>query len=115
MISQGRSSVISLLDFKSIPMRTFHMTWLSFFVCFIAWFAIAPLMPIIRDELHLTKKQIGDIMIASMAITVLARLALGFVCDHYGPRRTYTVLLVVGSLPVMGIGLANSPRKLSHI
>ncbi len=111
MISQGRSSVISLLDFKSIPMRTFHMTWLSFFVCFIAWFAIAPLMPIIRDELHLTKKQIGDIMIASMAITVLARLALGFVCDHYGPRRTYTVLLVVGSLPVMGIGLANSPES----
>lgn len=111
MIRQGRASVISLLDFKSIPMRTFHMTWLSFFVCFVAWFAVAPLMPIIREELLLTKQQIGDIMIASMAITVLARLALGFVCDHYGPRRTYTVLLVIGSLPVMGIGLANSPES----
>jgi NNP family nitrate/nitrite transporter-like MFS transporter len=33
---------------------------------------------------------------------------VGWLCDRYGPRRTYTWLLLLGSLPVMGIGLANN-------
>lgn len=86
--------------------RAFHMTWFAFFLCFFAWFGIAPLMPIVRDELSLTKEQIGWTIIASVAITVVARLLVGWLCDRYGPRLTYTWLLVLGSLPVMGIGLS---------
>ena len=33
---------------------------------------------------------------------------IGWLCDRIGPRLAYTWLLVVGSLPVMGIGLAQS-------
>ncbi len=87
-------------------MRAFHMTWLAFFLCFFAWFGVAPLMPVIRDELALTKSQIMAAMIASVAITVVARLVIGWLCDRVGPRLAYTWLLVLGSLPVMGIGLA---------
>lgn len=83
------------------------MTWLAFFLCFFGWFGIAPLMPVIREELHLTKAQIGNLTIASVAITVLVRLLIGWLCDRMGPRRAYTWLLVLGSLPVMGVGLAN--------
>jgi len=89
-------------------MRAFHMSWAAFFLCFFGWFGIAPLMPIVRDELHLTKAQIGNTIIASVAITVVARLLIGWLCDRIGPRKTYAWLLVFGSLPVMGIGLANS-------
>jgi NNP family nitrate/nitrite transporter-like MFS transporter len=46
-------------------------------------------------------------VIGSVAITILARLIVGWLCDRYGPRLTYTWLLVLGSLPVMGIGLAH--------
>jgi NNP family nitrate/nitrite transporter-like MFS transporter len=88
-------------------MRAFHMTWLAFFLCFFGWFGLAPLMPVIRQELHLTKEQIGNSIIASVAITVLARLAIGWLCDRAGPRRAYTWLLILGSLPVMGVGLAH--------
>ena len=28
------------------------MTWMAFFLCFFGWFGIAPLMPIIRDDLQ---------------------------------------------------------------
>jgi len=42
---------INLLDFKTIPMRTFHTTWMAFFLSFFGWFAIAPLMPLIRQDL----------------------------------------------------------------
>ncbi len=99
---------IKLLDFKSIQMKTFHMTWFSFFLCFFAWFGIAPLMAIVREELGLTKSQIGNTIIASVTITIIARLFIGWLCDKIGPRITYTCLLILGSLPVMTIGLATN-------
>ncbi len=102
-----KATQISLLDLHSAPMRAFHVTWLAFFLCFFGWFGLAPLMPIIRGELHLTKQQVGNSMIASVAITILVRLLVGWFCDRIGPRRTYTGLLILGSLPVMGVGLAH--------
>lgn len=107
MTIRNKATKISLLDFKTAPMRAFHMTWLAFFLCFFGWFGIAPLMPVVREELHLTKGQIGNIIIASVAITVVARLLFGWLCDRIGPRKSYAWLLVLGSLPVMGIGFAN--------
>lgn len=88
-------------------MRAFHMAWLAFFLCFFGWFGLAPLMPVIRGELRLTQQQVGNSIIASVAITVLARLLVGWLCDRIGPRRAYTWLLILGSLPVMGVGLAH--------
>lgn len=88
--------------------RTFHMTWLAFFLCFFSWFGIAPLMPVVREELGLTKDQVGWCIIASVAITILARLLVGWLCDRIGPRLAYTWLLTLGSLPVMAIGLAQN-------
>jgi len=107
MILRNKANRIRLSDFSSAPMRAFHMTWLAFFLCFFGWFGIAPLMPVIRQEFHLTKAQIGNLTIASVAITVLVRLFIGWLCDHIGPRRAYTWLLIVGSLPVMTVGLAH--------
>src|SRR5579863_7817224 len=106
-----KATTIRLLDFHSAPMRAFHMTWLAFFLCFFGWFGIAPLMPIIRTELHLTKEQVGNSAIAAVAITILVRMLMGWLCDRIGPRRAYTWLLVLGSLPVMGIGLAHDYRS----
>lgn len=91
-----------------VQIRTFHMTWFSFFLCFFAWFGIAPLMLIVRDELNLTKEQVGWTIIASVAVTIFARLIIGWLCDRIGPRLTYTGLLTIGAFPVMGIGLAHN-------
>ncbi len=88
-------------------MRAFHMAWLAFFLCFFGWFGIAPLMPVIRQELHLSKDQIGNLTIASVTITVLARLLIGWLLDRIGPRRAYTWVLVLGSLPVMAVGFSH--------
>lgn len=105
-MNREKATAIRLLDFRTVPMRAFHMSWFAFFLCFFGWFGIAPLMPVIREELHLTKEQIGNTIIASVAITVVARLLIGWLCDRFGPRRTYAALLVIGSLPVMGVGLS---------
>ena len=104
----GKATRIRLLSFGTVPMRTFHMTWSAFFLCFFGWFGIAPLMAVVREDLGLTKDQIGNTIIASVAITVVARLAIGWLCDKIGPRTTYTWLLALGSVPVMTIGLADS-------
>ena len=36
------------------------------------------------------------------------RLIVGPLCDKYGPRKTYTALLIIGSIPVFGVASANS-------
>lgn len=105
---QNKATRINLFDLKTIQMRTFHLTWFAFFLCFFGWFGIAPLMAVVREDLLLTKAQIGNTIIASVAITVLARLLIGPLCDKFGPRLTYSALLLFGSIPVMTIGLANS-------
>lgn len=96
----------NFLNVRMPQIRTFHMTWFAFFSCFFAWFGIAPLMSVVRDELMLTKEQIGWAIIGSVSMTIFARLFIGWLCDRIGPRKAYTWLLILGAFPVMGIGLS---------
>lgn len=105
---RNKATRIDLFSLKTPQMRAFHMSWFAFFLCFFSWFGIAPLMAVVREELQLTKEQIGNTIIASVAITILGRLFIGWLCDRIGPRLSYTLLLIVGAIPVMSIGLANS-------
>jgi NNP family nitrate/nitrite transporter-like MFS transporter len=105
---EHKATRIRLWSTDTPPMRAFHVTWLAFFLCFFGWFGIAPLMAVVREDLKLTSDQIANTVIASTAITILARLVVGWCCDRVGPRLTYTWLLIVGSLPVMGIGFAHN-------
>jgi MFS transporter, NNP family, nitrate/nitrite transporter len=107
-INPGKATKIKLFSFKTPQMRAFHITWIAFFFCFFGWFGIAPLMAIVRDELALTKSQIGNIIIASVSITIFARLIIGYMCDRIGPRITYSIVLIFSSIPVMFIGLSQS-------
>jgi NNP family nitrate/nitrite transporter-like MFS transporter len=98
---------IVVFNFRTPQMRAFHMSWMAFLLCFLAWFGIAPLMPVVREEFSLTKDQIGWCIISSVTLTTIARLGVGWLCDRLGPRTTYSGLLMLGSLPVMSIGLAH--------
>jgi NNP family nitrate/nitrite transporter-like MFS transporter len=103
-----KATRIKLFSFSTPQMRAFHMSWLAFFVCFFAWFAVAPLMPVIKGDFGLTKDQIANINIAAVGITILVRLLIGPMCDKYGPRAVYSALLVLGAIPVIGIAFAQS-------
>lgn len=104
--NQQPLSSLNVFSFKGVQMRTFHITWMTFFVCFFGWFGLAPLMPTIKEDLQLTKSQIGNVVIASVSATIIARLLIGRLCDTWGPRKTYTTLLLIGSIPVFCVGLA---------
>jgi NNP family nitrate/nitrite transporter-like MFS transporter len=99
---------LNIFSGRGVQMRTFHITWLTFFFCFFAWFGIAPLMPLVSEQLHLTKAQKGNVAIAAVSATIIARLLIGRLTDKFGPRKVYTWLLVICAFPVIFIGLADS-------
>ncbi len=99
---------LNIFSIKGIQMKTFHITWLTFFFCFFAWFGMAPLMKIAREQLHLTKDEIGNIQIASVSATIVARLLIGRLVDKYGPKIVYTWLLLICAIPVLFIGTSES-------
>jgi MFS transporter, NNP family, nitrate/nitrite transporter len=99
---------LNIFSLGTVQMRTFHVTWLTFFMCFFGWFGLAPLMPFIREDLGLSKAQVGNTVIAAVSATIIARLFIGRLCDTWGPRKTYTALLVLCSIPVFLVGLATN-------
>ena len=107
-MSSAKATRIDIFSFATPQMRAFHLSWMAFFVCFFAWFAVAPLMPAIKGEFGFSKDQIANINIAAVAVTILVRLLIGPLCDRYGPRRSYTGLLALGAIPVLGIAFAES-------
>ncbi len=108
MLSHGKADSISFWSCRSAPMRAFHMSWMAFFLCFFAWFGSAALMGVIREELALTKSQIGHIITGSVAITIIFRLLIGGLLERIGPRRMYAVLLMFSAIPVIGIAFTHS-------
>ena len=103
-----KATRIQLFSLRTPPMRAFHLTWMAFFVCFFAWFACAPLMPLIKREFGLSVDQVANINIAAVAVTILVRLLIGPLCDRYGPRRIYCGLMLAGVFPVLGAALSTS-------
>tara|TARA_R110001606_G_scaffold397845_2_gene575418 strand:- start:9599 stop:10972 length:1374 start_codon:yes stop_codon:yes gene_type:complete len=108
MTKSNKATRIDMFNFSSVQMRTFHLTWLAFFLCFFGWFGLAPMLQIVRDDLGITTDQIVTTNMVAVASTVFMRLFVGWLCDKIGPRITYTWLLVLGSIPVMLVGLSQS-------
>jgi NNP family nitrate/nitrite transporter-like MFS transporter len=90
----------NFFNVKMVQIRTFHMMWFAFFrVCFFAWFRIAPLMSVVRDELQLTRIRSAGPLSGHFVVfrTLVYRLALRPDRGHGNPTCS---LLLLGSLPV---------------
>lgn len=109
--SSNKSTTLKLTDFKSMPIRTFWITSIAFFICFFAWFGIVPFMPDVVKDLGLTPEQKWNSIILAVTGTVFARLLIGKLCDKYGPRLCYTYLLILGAIPVILIGFVQTPLQ----
>ncbi len=107
----GKATSLQLLHFKSMPIRTFWITSIAFFICFFAWFGIVPFMPDVVKDLGLSPAQKWNSIILAVTGTVFARLVIGKLCDKYGPRLCYTYLLLLGAIPVILIGFVQTPLQ----
>ncbi len=111
MNTATKATKLQLLNFKTIPTRTFWITSIAFFLCFFSWFGIVPFMPYVVKDLGMTPDQKWNSIILAVTGTVFARLLIGKLCDKYGPRLCYTWLLIIGALPVIAIGFVQTPLQ----
>lgn len=103
---------LNLLSFSG-KIKILHMTWVAFFISFAVWFNHAPLMLLIKDTLGLSQSEIKTLLILNVALTIPARIAIGILVDKFGPKRTYSTLLAVGSIPCFMFAFANSFEQLA--
>ncbi|MFP5502290.1 MAG: MFS transporter [Candidatus Sericytochromatia bacterium] len=77
-------------------------------LCFAAWGAIAPIMPLLRGELALTETQAALLVATPVLLGSIMRIPLGVATDRFGGRRVFTALIAFLLLPVALMGLSGS-------
>lgn len=92
--------------------KVLHLTWFAFFLTFVIWFNFPPFATTIRQDFDLTPAQVGTIGLCNVALTVPARVIIGMLLDKYGPRLTYSLLLMYAAIPCLIFATAQSFNQL---
>ena len=92
--------------------KILHLTWFAFFLSFVVWFNFAPLATTIAEEFGLEPGQMKTIGICNVALTVPARIIIGMLLDKYGPRLTYSLLLIYAAIPCIAFACAQNFSQL---
>ncbi|KAJ0403448.1 hypothetical protein P43SY_001556 [Pythium insidiosum] len=107
-----RATHIKPLSFLRPHMRTFHVSWLTAIPGFLGWYAIPPLMPVIKDQLGLSKGDVLNSDIASTASTIISRIAVGPLLELYGPQVVHSLTLWLGAIPIICAAFVSSSTSL---
>ena len=97
-----------MFGFNKSQWGTLHLTWVAFFLTFVAWFNLAPFNSTIMHTFRLSSDEINVLMICNVALTIPARIIIGFWVDKYGPQKVFSGLLVFSALVCFGFALANN-------
>jgi len=108
-MSDGRFNLFSF----SGRMRILHLTWFAFFLSFFVWFNMAPLLGMMRETLGLSDQQVKALLILNVALTIPARIVVGMLVDHFGPRRMYSLLLAIGAFLCFAFAMAEDYEQLA--
>lgn len=92
--------------------RILHQTWFAFFLTFVCWFNFSPFAGIIQKELSLSDAQKTTLLICNLALTIPARIIIGMLLDRFGPRITYSSLLVFAAVPCFATAMSHDFNQL---
>ena len=101
-----------MLGFSKTQWSTLHLTWVAFFLTFVAWFNMAPFNTTIMHALGLSSAEINVLMICNVALTIPARIIIGFWVDKYGPQKVFSGLLIFSALVCFAFALAQDFKTL---
>lgn len=88
--------------------RILHQTWFAFFLTFVCWFNFAPFATTIGKQLSLAPEQVKTLGICNLALTIPARIIIGMLLDRFGPRITYSMLLMFAAVPCFATALSQN-------
>ena len=106
------NSKLNLFSFTG-KTKILHLTWIAFFISFFVWFNHAPMLIAIKETMGLTAEQIKTLLILNVALTIPARIIIGMLVDKFGPKRTFSTLLALGSIPCFMFAMADSFERLA--
>ncbi len=112
-MSQQTATSFNLLALKRPNIQILHFTWMAFFISFFVWFNMAPLLGTIRDTMGLSEQEVKILLILNLALTIPARVIIGMVVDKFGPRITFSSLLIISSLLCFAFALAQDFQTLA--
>ena len=107
------STRLNIFAISKPNIRILHFTWFAFFMTFVVWLGLGPMMPFIKESLGLTDQQAKVLLILNVAMTIPSRIVVGMMVDKYGPRIMYTGILVLGGLISIAFAWANSYETLA--
>lgn len=93
--------------------RVLHLSWMAFFISFLVWFNHAPLMSAIREQFGLTTSEVNTLLLLNVALTIPARILIGMAVDALGPRRVYSLVLVLSGVFCLAFAMADSFTELA--
>lgn len=105
--------VSDLFRVQNRDIRALHLTWIAFFITFYVWFNMAPLASsMLRSANWLTRDDIRLFAIANVALTIPARIIVGMALDRFGPRRVFSILMVLMAIPALVFAFGTSREQL---
>lgn len=107
------SGQLNLLDFKAPSIRTLHATWFAFFMTFVLWFAHAPFKGALVKAFDMNDAQWKALLILNVALTIPARIIIGILVDKFGPRVTFSLLLMISGILCACFALSRSFEMLA--
>jgi NNP family nitrate/nitrite transporter-like MFS transporter len=102
----------NLLSFSGNS-RILHLTWFAFFMSFVVWLGLGPMMPFIQEALDLTNQQAKVLLILNVAMTIPARIVVGILVDKYGPKIMYSSILILGGIVSIGFAWSQTYEQLA--
>ncbi len=100
-----------LITFRG-PYKILNLAWMAFFLTFVVWFSYAPFATTIAKDLSLSPGQSKTITLCNLALTIPARIIMGMVLDRFGPRITYSGLLIFSAIPTLAFAMAQNFTQL---
>ena len=110
-ITEGRSEIASNLrpDGEGLAWWILTVNTFTFGVCFAAWMMYGPLTIFLVEKglFDWSRSQIGVLLAVPVLTGAVMRLPVGVLCDRFGGRVVFCVLMLVSAIPMFLVAHAH--------